>query len=394
MLLSALALLIGIPVLVLLIEVVASLRTPNELPSERVALQAPARLAVIVPAHNESSGIIPTLRDIRSQLGAGDRLIVVADNCTDDTAAIAKAENAEVTRRDEPTRIGKGYAMGWGISHLQPNPPDLVMFVDADCRLQADFVRRMKLVCQLIRRPVQALYLMHSGEGSSVNHNLAEFAWILKNWARPLGLRNFGCPVQLMGTGMIFPWDVINGAQLASGNVVEDMKLGLDMAASGKAPYFFPFVKVTSEFPVTTVGTESQRQRWVQGHLATILSSAPRLLGQALRHGRFDLLALTLDLLIPPLSLLALLVMAMFGVTLLLSLFGFGVLPLLISAGNFVAFSSSVVLAWFAFGQQVLPRRELRSIGPFFARKVRFYGRLFSGKTASRWIRTDRTRPK
>ena len=86
----------------------------------------------------------------------------------------------------KPTKIGKGYAMAWGVTHLKANPPDLVLFVDADCRLQEDFVRRMKLVCQSVRRPVQAFYLMHSAEDSSVNHSLAEFAWILKNWARPI----------------------------------------------------------------------------------------------------------------------------------------------------------------------------------------------------------------
>src|SRR5581483_3783566 len=196
---------------------------------------------------------------------------------TDDTAEIATAENADVTKRDEPTKVGKGYAMARGIAYLQSSPPDLVLFVDADCRLQDDFVQRMRLVCQLMRRPIQAFYLMHRAEESSINHSLAEFAWILKNWARPLGLRNLRCPVQLMGTGMIFPWDLINAAELATGNIVEDMQLGLDLAAIGKAPYFFPFVKVTSEFPVTAAGTESQRQRWVQGHLATILNSAPRL---------------------------------------------------------------------------------------------------------------------
>jgi hypothetical protein len=197
-----------------------------------------------------------------------------------------------------------------------------------------------------------------------------------------------------MGTGMMFPWEAINAAQLATGNIVEDMKLGLDLAASGNAPYFFPFVTVTSEFPVTAAGAESQRRRWVQGHLGTILGSAPRLLGQALLQGRFDLLALTLDLLVPPLSLLALLVAAMFGTALLFSFCGYGVLPLLISAGDFAAFFLSVVLGWFAFGQDALPRSKLRLIGPFLFKKIGFYGRLLSGKTVSQWTRTDRTKPK
>ena len=56
---------------------------------------------VVVPAHNESLGLVPTLQDIKAQLGAGDRLIVVADNCTDDTAEVAVASGAEVIVRND-----------------------------------------------------------------------------------------------------------------------------------------------------------------------------------------------------------------------------------------------------------------------------------------------------
>jgi glycosyltransferase involved in cell wall biosynthesis len=394
MLLTIAAGLIGVPVLVLLIEVIASLRAPKEQPFEQAALQSVARLVVVVPAHNEGAGIIPTLRDLSSQLNESDHLLVVADNCNDDTAEVALAEGAEVTRRDEPNKIGKGYAMGWGISHIARDPPDLVLFVDADCRVHPDSVQRLKTVCQQIMRPVQALYLMRSAEGLSIDHSLAEFAWILKNRARPLGLRNLHCPVQLMGTGMIFPWEVINEVQLASGSLVEDLKLGLDLAAVRRAPYFFPFARVTSEFPTTKSGAEIQRQRWVKGHIGTISFSVPRLLWLGLRERNFNLLVLTFDLLVPPLSLLALLVVGLFGIAGLSSLFGFGLVALLISAGNLLAFCLSVTLGWLAFGQQALPRSRLRSLGPFFFQKAVFYGRLLAGKTATHWIRADRTKLK
>src|SRR6185436_16232635 len=68
-------------------------------------------LAVLVPAHNEGSGLLPTIANIQSQLGPGDRLLVVADNCSDDTAAVARQNGAEVVERTDPTRLGKGFAL-------------------------------------------------------------------------------------------------------------------------------------------------------------------------------------------------------------------------------------------------------------------------------------------
>src|ERR1700730_17776778 len=152
-----------------------------------------------------------------------------------------------------------------------------------------------------------------------------------------------------MGTGMIFPWDVISSAPLASGSLVEDLKLGLDLAAVGKAPYFFPFGKVTSDFPVTVKGTDSQRQRWVQGHIGMILKTVPRLLFMAITRRNMDLLVLTLDLAVPPLSLLGLLLAGIFLLTSLAALSGLSSAPLFIAIANVLVFGLAVFFAWLKF---------------------------------------------
>ncbi|MEH2557252.1 cellulose synthase/poly-beta-1,6-N-acetylglucosamine synthase-like glycosyltransferase [Bradyrhizobium algeriense] len=393
LILAAMAGLLSVPVAVLLVEVVAALKAPRLEPFEVQELNIEKRVAVIVPAHNESLGLNPTLQDIKAQLGAGDRIIVVADNCTDDTAVVATEAGAEVIVRNDPKRIGKGFAMGWGITHLSQDPPDFVLFVDADCRLQADLIEGLKRVCHGVQRPVQALFMMQSADNSPVNHSFAEFAWILRNWIRPLGLRNLHCPVQLMGTGMMFPWNAINTVPLASSHLVEDLKLGLDLAKTGQAPYFFPFVKVSSVFPTSAKGTESQRQRWVQGHLATIGKFVPRLLVTGLMRRDVNVLALALDLLVPPLSLLALLIIGTMVLTSSVALLAGPWLPAVIAGGNLVGFFLCVVLAWSRFGRQVFPAHEALSFGSFALKKIRLYGRMLIGGTASQWIRTDRSTP-
>jgi cellulose synthase/poly-beta-1,6-N-acetylglucosamine synthase-like glycosyltransferase len=391
--LAAMAGLLSVPVAVLLVEVIAALKAPRLEPFEVQELNIEKRVAVIVPAHNESLGLVPTLQDIKAQLGAGDRLIVVADNCTDDTAVVATEAGAEVIVRNDPKRIGKGFAMGWGITHLSQDPPDFVLFVDADCRLKADLIEGLKRVCHGVQRPVQALFMMQSADNSPVNHSFAEFAWILRNWIRPLGLRNLHCPVQLMGTGMMFPWNAINSVPLASSHLVEDLKLGLDLAKTGQAPHFFPFVKVTSVFPTSAKGTESQRQRWVQGHLATIGKFVPRLLAAGLMRGDLNVLVLALDLLVPPLSFLALLIAGTMVLTSSVALLGGPWLPAAIAGGNLVGFTLCVLLAWFRFGRQVFRAHEALSFGSFALKKIRLYGRMLIGGTASQWIRTDRSTP-
>ena len=73
------------------------------------------RTTVLIPAHNEGVGILPTIRDIQAQLGPNDSILVVADNCTDDTAAIVGAAGVEVAVRTDPVRRGKGYALEFGV---------------------------------------------------------------------------------------------------------------------------------------------------------------------------------------------------------------------------------------------------------------------------------------
>ena len=84
--------------------------------------ELPGRVAVLVPAHNESVNVLPTIACLRRQLGARDRLLVIADNCQDDTAELARAAGAEVVERQHAELRGKGYALAFGVDHLRAAP--------------------------------------------------------------------------------------------------------------------------------------------------------------------------------------------------------------------------------------------------------------------------------
>ena len=91
-------------------------------------------------------------------------------------------------------------------------------------------IDQLVAACSTTDRPVQALYLMTEPDGSTINHQNAEFAWRGKNRVRPLGLAKLNLPCQLMGTGMAFPWRVIRAARsCARVDRAEDLKLGLEL---------------------------------------------------------------------------------------------------------------------------------------------------------------------
>src|SRR5712691_5836778 len=139
------------------------------------------RTTVLIPAHNEGAGILPTIRDAQAQLGPNDRILVVADNCTDDTAAIVQAAGVEVTVRADPARRGKGYALEFGVRHLGLNPPGVVVIMDADCRLGEHALRHLSANAMASGRPVQSLYLMLARENAPPGKSVNLFAWRVKN---------------------------------------------------------------------------------------------------------------------------------------------------------------------------------------------------------------------
>lgn len=385
--LAVMAVVPGVAVAVLLLEVVAATLRPRRqpVPQEWRRLS----VAVLVPAHDEEAGIAATVAGVATQLRVGDRLVVVADNCSDATAAVARAAGAEVTERCDPARRGKGYALDWGIRWLSAAPPEVVVIVDADCRLAPGAIDDLARTAVATRRPVQALDLMTAPEPSAVNLKVAEFAWRVKNRVRPLGLGALGLPCQLMGTGMAFTWPLLRSARLASGDIVEDLKLGLDLALEGYPPLFCPSAVVTSEFPTSIDAARRQRERWEHGHVATSLVMAPRLIAAAVRRRDVDLLALALDLAVPPLTLLGLMIVAMLVLAGLLAAVGHpaALWPAVIDLAAFVL---ALVTAWTRFGRDVVPARTLVSVAGFLWAKLPIYARLALLGPIAQWTRTDR----
>lgn len=385
LLLAALCIVL-VPVLVLLSQVLLALlpvRAAAPLPATR------PRVAILIPAHNEEGGIMATLDSLAPQLGAGDRILVVADNCSDRTAEVARSAGAQVVERSHAELRGKGYALDHGMAALAADAPDVVVIVDADCIVADGAIARVAGLAAAAGRPVQALYLMHAPAGSGPLKKIAEFAWLVKNQVRPLGWFRLGMPCQLMGTGMAFPWQTLRGASLATGHIVEDMKLGMDLALAGTPPLFCPHARVHSYFPSSNEGTQSQRTRWEHGHLSMITSTAPATLWAGLRRASASLLAFGLDLCVPPLALLVLLTVALTGAGLVLLLLTGAAAPFVLGVVATLALGAAIVLAWWRHGRSLLSARELAMAIWYVLAKIPLYVRFLLHRQVA-WVRSKR----
>lgn len=376
------SILLLLPVLVLAAEVAAAL-----LPSRTKGAARPSgiRCVVLVPAHDEEAGIKTTLASIQEQLEPQDRILVIADNCSDGTAMVARAVGADVVERVDAERRGKGFALDCGTRALESNPPDVVIILDADCLLRPGAIGQLVAMVMRTSRPAQAVYCMEPPPGAGAVAQLSAFAFLFKNLVRPRGLARLGFPCLLTGSGMAFPWQVLRSAPLASGNIVEDMQLGLDLALAGHPPQLCSDAHVDGVLPSGRDAAFKQRTRWEHGHLRTLLNQVPRLLGSAIRRGRLDLLALALELSVPPLSILGL----FYIVTVCLWLIVQPTWPGLVLAGVAIMAMTAFFVAWARFGTKYLPFTSLLAAPFYVLAKVPIY-LFFPFRPQKAWVRTLR----
>jgi cellulose synthase/poly-beta-1,6-N-acetylglucosamine synthase-like glycosyltransferase len=381
---------VALPVFTILLETLAAIALPKKTVAPVFDIKTRAGLGVLIPAHNEEDILGDTIEELQLQLRYGDRLLVVADNCTDGTAAVAMDLGAHVIVRTDPTKRGKGFALHCGIRHFAKDPPKIVIVIDADCKLRNFAIDHLVSMCGATNRPVQALYLMLGAPNATQSARIREFAWRVKNWVRPLGLNSAGLPCQLMGTGMAFPWEIIATADLASGALVEDLKLGLELAADGHPPILCADAIVTSEFPASSEGSRSQQLRWEQGHLSMMATEIPRALMKSIRSWDKNLLVLTLDAAVPPLSLLSMIVLLFFGLSVISWQIGMGSAAFLISLGNLAGLTCATTACWITAGRDLLPLKSIFLVGASTIMKIPLYCRILFRRNGSTWIRTDR----
>ncbi len=344
---------------------------------------------VLIPAHNEGKSIVDTLASVKQAVQNTDKVLVVADNCSDNTADICRQNNVDVIERFNTQEVGKGFALQYGIDHIKKlNEQYLTVIVmDADCYFEGDSLTQLVMESQTTGNIAQALYLMKSPNKDNIKLNISEFTWLIKNWVRPIGQKKLGVSCHLQGSGMAFPMEMLENRTIASASIVEDLELGLDIVKSGRKISFLDHAVVTSYFPENVEGLESQRKRWEHGHLS-VVGKMPPVVVKALFNLDFRLMFQALDAAIPPTIIWCSGLILMTALAFVIGIFS--------SFSWFYAFAFilvllfiSIAICWSKYATNILPSKQLKGLIPFILSKFGVYKSFVSNREKT-WVRTKR----
>ncbi len=347
------------------------------------------RLAVLIPAHNEEAIVSGILQDVKSQVQENDRVIVIADNCVDATAGVAKSHGAEAFERFDEHDRGKAYALRFALEKLEADPPEVVIIVDADCRISSDALAHLSSKAARLDRPVQGSYIFGEQQDGVASNNASSFTLWFKNHIRPLGSLRLGMPCQLTGSGMAFPWHVIRKVNVANQSLAEDTTLGLELAYAGHPPTFCPEARIDGHVPKEWGTLVQQRRRWEQGYLESIFSNAPKMILKSITSFQPKLLWAALDLCIPPLALLGIVWGILAVLAIAMVCLGGSSLPAILLGIGAALVGSSLVLGWLAHCRDKVPAKAILAMPWFLVRKVVIYASLLI-KRERVWLRTER----
>jgi GT2 family glycosyltransferase len=265
------------------------------------------RFDIVVPAHDEESGIARTVCSLRSLRWPEDRfrVVVVADNCRDGTAGAAAAAGASVIVRHDPERRGKGFALDHAFDRLTAEGrADAVVVVDADTVVHPDLLRAFAARIEGDAQAVQARYAVLN-PGTSWRTRLMAIAFATFHDVRSLGRERLGVSCGLRGNGMCFTIQALRAVPHGAFSIVEDVEYGLSLGEAGIRVHYAHDASVFGEMVSAGSASRSQRLRWEEGRRMLAREHARRLLALAGRRRDRVLLDLGLDLLVPPFSRIA-----------------------------------------------------------------------------------------
>ena len=372
-----------VPTMFFFFQCILGLTSPKQGPSYKDR----AGCVVLIPAHNEEQIIQQTLMRLLEEIGPDDRIVVVADNCTDNTAKISRALDVDVIERQSQMHKGKPYALEFGLQYIAKQPLQTIVIFDADCEFKSGSLNHLVSSSQQLNCVVQSLYLMQAPKQAPLKIRFAEFTWLIKNRIRPLGQRKLGMGSQLHGSGMAFPWETISTMSLATNSIVEDLELGLSLAAQDKFAYFEDRSVVVSTFPCSEQSLSTQRTRWEAGHLHSIKSNLPRLFSLLFQR-KYKSTCMFLDALIPPTLMLVLLLLSSLCLSLLLLIVDIYT-PFFLVSLAFLSVVIAITLCWLKHGRDLVSAAELGKVCKLLFSKAKSYKTFMKNKEL-KWVKTNR----
>lgn len=263
---------------------------------------------VIVPAHNEAAAIEGVIANLRKLDWPSDgfRILVVADNCTDATAALARAAGAEVLERHDTSRRGKGHALDFAFQASQAHGwAYAVVVVDADTAVSANLLEAFAARIENGAKVIQAHYDVLNSQ-ASWRTRLMTIAMASFHQVRSRARERLQLSCGIRGNGWCITHRLLHRVPYQAFSLTEDIEYGIDLGLAGYRVYYADEAHVAGLMVSGEQAARSQRQRWEDGRLQLIRSKTLPLLQAAMGPGGRVCLDLALDLLVLPLSYVAL----------------------------------------------------------------------------------------
>lgn len=242
-----------------------------------------SRFAVIIPAHNEELLLLKLLESIDNQNYPKElfRTIVVADNCTDNTADVAKRNGAIVLERFDQEKRGKGYAIKWAVETTNIDLYDAIFIVDADSVISSDALRNLDNMIQGGNQVIQC----YNGVGNPDDSwftRLLDVSRTISNEIFHPSKRTLGLSSYLMGNGMCFTTNILRKYGWDAFTVGEDWEYYAKLVENGEVIGFARDVRVYHRESSSLKQATSQRMRWSSGRFAIAWKYGFRLLARGL----------------------------------------------------------------------------------------------------------------
>jgi cellulose synthase/poly-beta-1,6-N-acetylglucosamine synthase-like glycosyltransferase len=348
---------------------------------------------VFVPAHNEEAGITRTALSLLAidWPRTGFRVIVIADNCSDDTAAVARAAGAQVIERHDLTLRGKGYALAHAFAFsAEDGFADAVVVVDADAEVSPNLLEAFAARIERGAKAMQAQYGILN-PWSSWRTQLITIAKGAFHIVRSRARERLGLSCGVRGNGWCVTHDLLRAVPYRFFSLTEDVEFGIALGMAGHRVEYAAEAFSNADMAATEKTARSQRQRWEQGRMDMVRSRMLPLLRAAVFTPSLVCLDLAVELIVPPLSYLVMNVMLLGVIAAVLMLWwpalGFWSWWALGCAAILVLY---VLRGWQLSGMGARGLLALAHVPGFILWRIRL---LLSRKTSSEWVRTEREKP-
>ena len=245
------------------------------------------KFMAIIPAHNEEMVVGNLIESLKQQNYPKELydIYVIADNCTDSTAKVAKEVGAIVYERFDPDHKTKGYALQWFLKQkIEENADYDAFFVfDADNIVDKNFIVNMnKKLCQG-EDVVQGYRDIKNPTDNWITAGYALFYWTMHRLYH-LARYNIGLSPLLNGTGFMVRFDVVKPNGWETETLTEDIEFSLKRIIQGKKLGWATDAIVYDEQPTSFKQSWSQRSRWTVGHMQCIKRYTVELFNSVRKH--------------------------------------------------------------------------------------------------------------